>query len=225
MQEYPYFYPIVLTDEIFVAYGGHTGSTVQAQRNAAYQIAEMFASEDLGTLLKPTTITGTFTPNIMHECILDYGWVNSISIVKFYDEKETMYWSQVGTDNYYVSIRGDGKLGIVDINYWVSHCNCCSAGTFPYKVQIVYNAGLQSGTTYQPNHLLGLTTYADIILNEIVGYGNEAPGDIGVKEYANQDYRESRVTLLRTTFGTSARAQFVSHMFSKLRQPKFVGMI
>ena len=69
-----------------------------------------------------------------------------------------------------------------------------------------------------------MTTYADIILNEVVGYGNEAPGDIGVQSYTNQQYSENRVKLLRTDFGTSARAQFVKKLIEKRRRKRSVGL-
>lgn len=223
--EFPYSSPQILTDAIYIAYGGHTGTTTQAQRNAAFLIAEMAATEDVGSFLLPTTFTGTYTPEYGRPLMLDYGYVNSVNLVSFIDEKDCIYWSQVGTDNYYVSIRGDGKRGIIDIDYLVAHCNCCTNGEFPYKVQVVYNAGLQSGTSYLPDVLLALTTYADIIINEIIGYGNEAPGDIGVQEFSNQQYRESRVALLRTQFGTSARAQFASKLLTRLRKLRYVGMI
>ena len=95
---------------------------------------------------------------------------------------------------------------------------------YPFKAEFTYEAGLPSGTSYHPDILLGLTTYADIILNEIIGYGNEAPGDIGVQNYKNQQYTESRVELIRTTFGTSARAQFVHKLFTKLRKHRQVGL-
>ena len=48
---YPYNYPVVETDAIFIAYGGQTGTSVVAQRQAAYLIAEMTASLDVDTLL------------------------------------------------------------------------------------------------------------------------------------------------------------------------------
>jgi len=223
--EYPYSTPTVLTDAIYVAYGGHTGTTTQAQRNAAYLISEMAATADIGSFLLPTVVTGTYAPNLRHECVMDYGYINSVNLVRFFDEQESNYWSQAGTANYYVSIRGDGVRGILDIDYLVAHCNCCTRGIMPYKVQVVYNAGLQSGTAYQPDVLLALTTYADIIVNEIIGYGNEAPGDIGVREFSNQDYREARVMMLRTQFGTSARGQFASKLLNRLRKYRFVGMI
>ena len=222
--EYPYSSPIILTDAIFIAYGGHTGTTTTAQRNAAYLISEMLATEEVGSFFLPTTITGTHIPD-SSPLTLDYGYVNAVNLVRFIDEEDTVYWSQAGTDNYYVSIRGNGKRGQIDIDYLVAHCNCCSAGQYPYKVQVVYNAGLQSGTSYHPDVLLALTTYADITINEIIGYGNEAPGDIGVQEFSNQQYKESRVALLRTTFGTSARAQFATKLLNRLRKLRYVGMI
>ena len=93
-----------------------------------------------------------------------------------------------------------------------------------YNVQIVYTAGLPSGTSFRSDVLLALTTYADIVINEITGYGNEAPGDIGVQDFSNQQYRESRVQLLRTQFGTSARAQFASKLLTSLRKMRYVGI-
>jgi hypothetical protein len=71
---------------------------------------------------------------------------------------------------------------------------------------------------------MALVTYADIILQEMIGYGNEAPGDVGVQEYANQEYREKRVGLIRTSFGTSARANFAHRMLSRLRKYRWCGL-
>jgi hypothetical protein len=72
--------------------------------------------------------------------------------------------------------------------------------------------------------LLALTTYASIILNEIVGYGNESPGDMGVQSFSNQEYRETRKTLLRTSFGTSARAQFAHGLITRFRKMRYVSL-
>src|SRR4030043_6695 len=58
----------------------------------------------------------------------------------------------------------------------------------------------------------------------IAGIGNEAPGDVGVQDYRNQQYSESRAALIRTVFGTSARAQFVYKLFTKLRKHRWVGL-
>jgi hypothetical protein len=212
--DFPYSAPIILTDTIFNLYGGHTGSSVAAQRQAAYLIAEMAASDDISSFLLPTIVTGTAVYNPLRQFILEHGYVNRIIRTRFMSVDETVLSTIWGTANEDVTLVSD-ELGTAVI---------CSCDTYPFKVEFTYEAGLPSGTSYLPNILLGLTTYADIILNEIIGYGNEAPGDIGVKDYKNQQYSESRVALLRTTFGTSARAQFVSKMFTKFRKHRWVGL-
>lgn len=221
MNYYPYSVPIILSDTIFTLYGGHTGSSVPAQRQAAYFIAEIAASDDLSTFLLPTIVTGTYLYNPLHKFVLDQGYVTRIIQTKFICQDEDVYDTILGTANNYVTLE-DGEYGIATIN---GSCSICGSSlAYPYKVQFVYEAGFPSGTSYHPDILLGLTTYADIILNEIQGYGNEAPGDIGVQDYRNQQYSESRVALIRTVFGTSARAQFVHKLLTKYRKYRWVGL-
>jgi hypothetical protein len=221
MNLYPFNNPIVLTDVLFMAYGGHGAIGSSAQKAAAYLIAEMAVTEDLSTLLLPTTVTGTFSysPTIL----TDYAYVNYLSKVTFLDFDKEEYWSQSGASNVYYALRDD-TYGIVDIDYLSGNCGCHNSGEHPYQVQIVYNCGLHSGTSFRADILLALTTYADIILNEIIGYGNEAPGDIGVQDFQNQQYRESRVRLFRTSFGSSPRAHFASNLLQKYRKPRYVGI-
>ena len=213
---YPYSDPIILTDEIFHAYGGHISSSVGAQRQAAYFIAERTASEDLNTFLLPTIITGSFLYNQSYDIMLEHGYINSIISTKFIDKTEDVYFTVTGVDNVYIGLQDDLR-GLVRLTPW-------SYDSSLYKLQIVYNTGLPSGTSFRPDVLLGLTTYADIILNEIQGFGNEAPGDIGVQNFKNNDYYETRVGLIRTAFGTSARAQFAHNLFTKIRKKRWVGL-
>jgi hypothetical protein len=220
MNYYPYSYPLILTDTIFNLYGGHTGSSVSAQRQAAYFIAEITASDDLSTFLLPTIVTGTYLYSPLHKFVLDQGYVTKIIQTKYICQDEDVYYTVLGTANDYVTLENE-EYGIVTIN---GSCSICGSLAYPFKVQFVYEAGFPSGTSYHPDILLGLTTYADIILNEIQGYGNEAPGDIGVTDYRNQGYSESRVALIRTAFGTSAKAQFVRGLFTKLRKYRWVGL-
>jgi hypothetical protein len=217
MNYYPYINPIILTDPIFFAYGGQRGSSSPEQRQAAYWIAEVAASDDLSTFLLPTTVTGTYIFNPAHAFILEHGYINSIIETRFMDENEKVYYTEKGINN--------GHVKLLDDEYgFLSTVMCYGCDIYPYKVQFVYNAGLPSGTSFRPDILLGLTTYADIVLNEIQGYGNEAPGDIGVQNYKNQQYTESRVALIRTVFGTSARAQFIHRLFTKFRHHRWVGL-
>lgn len=227
MNFYPLNSAIILNDTIFTAYGGHPDSSSPAQRQAAYLMAEMAATRDISTLLLPVTITGTYTFNpilMQRGLLLDYGYVSRVFTTSFVQFDGTVYWSQTGTNNNYVSIQSE-DFGIVDINYLVGQCGCWTYGsTFPYRIQVVYEAGLPTGTATKPDILMALTIYADLMLQEMIGYGNEAPGDVGVQEYSNQDYREKRVGLLRTTFGTSARANLAHRLLTGTRLHRYAGL-
>ena len=211
--------PVILTDAIYELYGGHLDNTSWGQRQAAYTIAEVAAVNDIGTFLLPTIYTGTFqyTPNLL----LDHSYVHRIIIARFKAYDEEIYHTVSGTANWDMALR-DADYGMVDIG---SYCNYyCSHLRTPYQLEMVYQAGLTSGTSYSPNVLLPLTTYADIVLNEMIGYGNEAPGDIGVKEFSNQQYSEKRFGMTDTAFGSSARAQFAHRLLGKLRKNRYVGL-
>ncbi len=221
MNFYPYANPTTLTDAIFSVYGGDATLGTDQQRKVAYWMAEQVASNDIGTFLLPTIVTGTYL--FANRIMLDYAYVSEIQSVKFIDIEENVYWEVSGTSNVYVHLI-DEVYSIVDIDGLLGYCNCYSNYGNPYKVQIAYKTGLPTGIAHNPDVLLALSTYASIILNEIVGYGNESPGDIGVQSWANQDYRENRVTLLRTSFGTSARAQFASKLLTRLRKFRYVSL-
>lgn len=224
MIEYPYSQVILLTDEIFSAYGGHTDNTSDKQRNAAYWIAERQATEDLETYLLPTIVTGTYLFNPADRFLtLDHCWIRRVINTRFLDTEETCYWEQAGTDNIYLSLR-DAERGLVDIHWLLGQCNCTAHSQYPYQIQEVYEAGFTSGTSYRADILLALTTYADIILNEIIGYGNEASGDIGIQRFSNQSYTEERVKLIQTSFGSSPRAHFVKKLLEKYRRKRYVGL-
>jgi hypothetical protein len=216
MNYYPYSSPIILTDDIFVAYGGHTGTSVAAQRQAAYFIAEKAATEDIGSFLLPTMVTGTNQYNGSLDFMLEYGYINYIVQTNFIDKIGNTYFSVVGTNNVYVGIQDDLR-GLVRVTSW-------AYDPLFYEVQFVYSAGIPSGTSFRPDVLLCLTTYADIVLNEIMGYGNEAPGDVGVQNFRNVNYYETRIGLIRTMFGTSARAQFAHKLLTSLRKIRYAGL-
>jgi len=213
---YPYNYPVVETDAIFIAYGGQTGTSVVAQRQAAYLIAEMTASLDVDTLLIPTRVTGSYHPNPADKYLLtDYAYVSNVVLIRMYDYANNLLDTIIGADKGWYNVR-DYDMGQVDLFYPVFT-------GIPYKIEYVYDAGLPTGTSHSPDVLLALTTYANIILNEIMGYGNEAVGDVGVQDFSNQQYRENRVALLRTSFGTSAKAQFAHKLLTRLRLHRQAG--
>ena len=220
---YPYSSPVILSDTVFSNYGQDPLKGTSGQRKAAFIIAEKFVWSDIDTFLKPTNVTGTFHYIGQHSVLLDYAYVNQVHWVRFIDTEENIYWTITGTDNVYVQIRDD-IYGIVDLDWVVANCGGCHTHSpSPYQIEIAYNAGLQTGTSMQPDHLLALATYADIILNEIVGHGNEAPGDARIDQFSNQSYSEVR-RLKNTTFGGSPRANFVSKLFQDLRVHRYVGI-
>lgn len=223
---YPYSSPIILTDSIFENYGGHTGTSSAAMRQAAYTIAEERVSQAIGSFLLPTIVTGTqyFHPDDPY-LQLEYGYISKVVLIRFIDTKEEIYYTISGTANVYASLR-DANLGLVDLHRVWGNCQCSSsARPWPYQVQIIYEAGLPTGVaSTHPNFLLALTAYADIVLNELLGYGNEAVGDIGIQEYRNQGYSEKRYPLKDTDFGSSARANFVRKLLDKWIKPRFLRL-
>jgi len=220
MRVYPYSSAILLNDAIFQTYGGHIDGSLPQQRDAAYLAAEMAATEDLDTFLLPTIVTGTYAclPQ-WKKIMLDYGHVHQIYATRFYDAGGNLIWEQEGTDNINVNITSD-TYGVISLDWILGGWGV----SFPHHIQVVYSAGLPTGTANKPDILLALTTYADLLLQEIIGYGNEAPGDVGVQAFSNQQYSETRVRLLRTSFGTSARANFASQLLTKYRKRRWVGL-
>ena len=217
--------PIILNDNLYEEYGGELDTCTPQQRKNMYWLAEMMVSEALETYLLPTQVTGTYLYNALSPfVILEHTYINTVDHVYFLDTKEDVYWDQAGTANIYVSLRSH-DYGLVDLHYLVGSCNCHSnSNPFPYQVDIVYTAGLPTGTANNPDMLMALTEYAKIGINEMIGFGNEAPGDIGVQDFQNQQYRETRVKLLRTSFGTSAKAQFIDRLISKYKYRRWVGL-
>ena len=216
--------PIIMTDDIFQQYGGDINASRPEVREIAFTIAEEGVSDDIGTLLLPTIVTGTASWNLINPIMTEYGYVNRVDLVRFLDTQENIYFTASGTANVYVSLRDD-TYGVIDIHQIFGSCQCISSfNPYPYQVQYVYEAGLPTGTANQPKMLLALTTFSDMVLNQIEGYGNEADGLVGVSEFKNQDYSEKRHNLKRTVFGSSARSQFVSDLLTKLRKHRFVGL-
>lgn len=221
MNLYPLTAPIILNDVIYEEYGGNLDTCTPLQRQAAYLIAEKEVSEMLETFLLPVTVTGTYSyaPLLM----LDHSYIITVNRVEFIEFDGDVYWSQDGVNNDYIAIRDD-SYGLVDINYLSGYCHCHTAGEYPYRVRVSYTAGFPTGTASQADFLLGLTTYAQIILNEIIGFGNEAPGDIGVQNFKNQEYSEQRVGLFKTALGSSPKAHFANRIFTKYKKRRWVGM-
>lgn len=215
---YPYPSAFILTDELFGRFGGNLDASSFELRQAAYQIAESAVYYDLETPLQVTTFTGTYSwsPTLL----LDHAYVQNIIQASILDDSQNILLSMSGSSSFHLE---SSELGLMRFTT-AAYNRCYSLFAFGnYRVQVVYQAGLSSGTSYDPSILTAMTQYATIQINEMVGYGNEAPGDVGIKKYTNQEYSEERTHLLRTAYGNSAKANYIHNILSPFRKRRVVG--
>lgn len=232
---YPYTSPQVLTDDIFVMYGGGTGSYTVAQRQAAYLIAEKAMARNLSAFAPITTVTGTYaypfsTSHPGRELDLWWKYVQNVTQIKFIDTRETKYYTINGTANVHVGLR-DREYGILDLFTIAGNCNCLPyfnyynvASLTPYQVEVVYEAGLPTGTYTSADYLVALTTVADIMLNEFGGCGSESSPFTGITEFRNQQYSEKRMGLYMTSLGATPKAMFAYNLVQDLQRHRRVGL-
>ncbi len=224
MVMYPYNSVIVLTDDNFLLYGGQTGTSSPAQRNVAYLLAEEQMTDYLQAFLVPTVITGTYFWKGGNLLRLDYGHINQVQQVSIY----SVDWSNsctVDTATGCHAVRGNGEYGLIDVAYFTSCGGCSSIFGLPYNIQVVYDSGLQTGTSNQPAMLQALTLAAQINLNEIdVSLSNEGTADIGITDFTNQKYSEKRMKMFNTVFGNSPVAMRIARLVRKYRSKPTIGL-
>lgn len=222
MYIYPYNYPLILSDSIFLSYGGQTGTSSLAQRQAAYLIAEQQVSTYLGTFLLPTRITGS--ADWMYgnsKIVTEYGYVNKFVFIRVLDADKAEKYVVSGTCRY-ASVDED-TFGYIFVRDFTLHYCGCSYDRYPYKFEYVYDCGLPTGSANNPSMLLALTSLSQIVLNEMsYPSANESTGDAGVEQYNSLDYSETRKKWKNTNLGSSARSAFVARMidatFKKARK-------
>lgn len=236
MQIYPYNYPLILNNSIYLDYGGKTGSFTSAQLQSSYLLAEMQVSRYIGTLLLPTVVTGTF-PYTGHKRIAtDYGYVSNVLNVN------VLSINGFSTNCDLISNKGcvfiyEDTFGYLDVRQVLTSCNLGYPALYPlaypifpifnpytftnpYQFQITYQAGLPTGTANTPGMLEALTILAQIDLNEKdpgnAGM-NEGVGTVGINEFADvgtRGYREVRKQsdMRRTIFGSSPKANYAARL-------------
>lgn len=216
----------ILTDDIFTTYGGATGTSTAAQRQAAYAIAEGEAVTEIGTFVAPTTVTGTYTWPLFGENMqLQHTHLsNVLGVVGIHEagcncaddayELDGCAWI-INADGGLVSLRECSNTAKASC----AGCNCGQAGS-ALQARIVYTAGLPAAAASDPRLLLGLVTAADLALQQITDQcaAEGGPGDPGVQSYGSIGYNESRFPLRQTAFGPSARANYAAGL---LREFKF----
>jgi len=223
MVEYPYFAPVVMTENIFLLYGGQTGTSSSAQRNIAFWLAEEQLTEYLNSFLIPTVVTGTYFWKGGNPIRLDYGHIIQVQSVSVISHD----WSNsctVDTVTGCHAVRGNGEYGLIDVSYFMQCGGCQAILGLPYNVQVAYESGLQTGTSNQPSMLQALTLAAQINLNELdVSLSNEGTADIGITDFTNHKYSEKRMQLLHTVFGNSPVANRIARLVRKYKSRPSIG--
>jgi hypothetical protein len=221
--DYPFSSPFLLSDSVFINYGGKTGTSTAFARNAAYFIAEKEMSSHLQTLLKPTNITGSYYWNAGNPFEMDWGYINAVYGVMITANFNWTYTYSAADLAKAVFIR-NAKYGQVDINLWpITYQIAQSYPAYapqPYSVLVSYNAGLPTGTSTQPDMLWCLSMAAQLVLNEMSVDGflaNETPGGIGVQSFSNELYSEKRTPLGSSIFGSSPVSQQITRIVNNLR--------
>ena len=221
---YPFGSAFLLNDTVFTNFGGITGTSTAFARAAAYYIAEKEMSDHLHTLLQPTDVSGSYNWNAGNPFEMDWGYINSIYGVSIQSNFNTTYTYTANDMARAVFIR-NAKNGIVDIATWPMMYQLTSmifpvASIQPYSILVTYNAGLPSGTSMQADMLWCLTMAAQMVLNDMSVDGsmaNEAPGGIGIQQFANELYSEKRTALGVSIFGNSPIAQQIVRLTRNLR--------
>jgi hypothetical protein len=216
MTQYPYFQAQIITDSVFLQYGGQTGTSTQAQRNAAYLLAEEQMTEHLSAFLVPTIITGSAMWKGKSLFEAEFGYIqrlllSSVTTIKQLSPLET----QIYTGSALIRNSDYGYVDIVVSNNAYGNI---------YSATLVYESGLATGTVTSPTFLAALTMASQINLNEWdVSLSNEGTADVGIQAYSNQSYSEQRKYLGRTVFGDSPMAQRVARMTRKYRAKPTTG--
>jgi hypothetical protein len=189
-----------MDDDLFVQYGGYTGTTQSWQRDIAYNIAEMQVSTYMNSFIIPTTATGTFSLYDSGKVNLDYGYyLTEISSVELDYRSCGITTLTPGSSRIINAIYGEAIIYDEIGN---------KAGSRGELATIVFRSGLPTALTNLPLVRAVLTRLAQIELNEITDpTANEGgAGDAGVQSFSAISYSEQRVALKHTSFGTSAMA-------------------
>lgn len=212
--EYPYSTPQILTDSLFVQYGGQTGTSTVAQRQAAFVMAEEQMTEHLSAFLVPTIVSGSawYRGGTLFET--EYGHVQQVLYVQ---AKTVSQLNPLDTNIYTGSaLIRNAEYGYIDITFPAYYAGCYNG--LLYENMVVYQSNLSTGTVSGPVMLAALTIAAQVNLNEMdVSLANEGVGDVGIQSFSNQGYSEQRVKLGRNAFGSSALAQRAARLVKKLR--------
>lgn len=218
----------ILTDAIFLQYGGDFLTSEQVQREIAYEIAEQKVSQHLRTPLSRQVITGSFVQGRQGIVSLPHNYVRSVSLAV------GVYTDIYGNDQYATGtaqIVSDvyGAISILQTaSFSPPHCGGCytyQRVLYPSRYIVVYTAGLDDFSS-DKSAMLALRLQAQIAIEQMVmpEASEGGAGDPGVQTWKSQGHEETRVNLIRTSFGTSAIDNYCERLLRHLRK-KGVGRL
>lgn len=221
--DYYHTAPVILSDDLFFKYRPDCMVTGSYElRQAAYITAEQQMIQAIGTLLLPTTITGTYFP-AQGPIVLEYDRVQSIDGLT-YLTRDGACNCNLNREAGCAMIRsGYGYIDPVRTQALARQQCSCAGGNVPYQLEVAYTAGLPTGTAANDTNLhVALAMAAELDLKEMIDPGalEGGPGDPGVQSYSMQGYSESRTKLKNTPFGSSALANHIFNRVSHLRRKR-----
>lgn len=209
-----YSTPRILTDELYVRYGGRTGTSTALQREAAYTIAEDRMERHIGTFLTPTTVTGTYPITTESRLLLHHNRVlkvNSVTILRTpLDSNSQDYVRRDGVGR---AISLD--LGLIELFEKSTQDVTSIAPGVAQQAEVSYTAGLAEGVASGTPYMVhALTIVAEEDLMQIIDPARSegGAGAPGVQQFSMGRYSESRPKLLKTALGSTARAQFAASL-------------
>lgn len=230
MKVIPVITPQVLTSDIFLEYGGQTGTATSSQLALAFCIAEQNAQQELCTPLVPTAVTGTFFHFLSYgrPLMLPHTHLRSIDSVVL--QCETSWADCSLTDYTKCAVVKRMREGIVELRLKPSSicaCGSCPSCGWPLRWKIDYTAGLEAGlATGTPTILMALVVGAQLALDQIIdpGAAEGGPGDPGVQAWGSMSYREQRTLLRRSAFGSSALANYAAGLLQPWKVKRVFGL-
>lgn len=226
--EYYHLTPVVLDDNMYISFGGRTGTSTASQRDAAYQASEQMMIRELRSFLIPTTVTGTWEFNnfFPKRYRLPFFHVQSIDAVTILSQQSLCSCTITEKDG--CAFIVDNLYGVIDVRQLVSTGSACGCNLgCPYQVKVAFTSGLPTGVAADDASLhLALTIIAELFLLEIIDPKalEGGPGDPGVQEWVSMGYGEKRTKLMKTIFGSSARANRAKTLVKHLT-PKMAGKL
>lgn len=209
----------ILSDSIYTRFGGSmTSNSTPEQRQAAYQMAETFAAQEIGTPLTPQSFTGIFQWWPTSRLQLPHKRVQSVTTVTALHE---VYCTADPVELSGYALIVDADNGVIDLRECNGSASCACAwaqgwGRVSGRVEITYIAGVPAGlAAAYPGVLQGLTIAADIALQQMIDCSPD--GDPMVTNFSDSGYSETRDGLMMTAFGGSARANYAARMFKPLK--------